>query len=44
MSSDIIKKFQQANLLLNNNAYAEIRGNDDYDYLINELIQYVEEN
>lgn len=44
MSSDIIRKFQKAELLLNNNALAEIKGNDDYDYLINELIEYVEEN
>ena len=44
MSNDIIKKFQKAQLLLNNNAYAEIKGNSDYDYLINELIEYIEEN
>lgn len=44
MSNDIIKKFQKAELLLNNNAFAEIKGNDDYDYLINELIEYMEEN
>ncbi|MBE6488006.1 MAG: DNA-directed DNA polymerase II small subunit [Methanosphaera stadtmanae] len=44
MSNDIIKKFQKAELLLNNNAFAEIKGNDDYDYLINELIEYIEEN
>ena len=44
MTSDIIKKFQQAELLLNNNAYSLIKGNDEYDYLINELIEYIEEN
>ena len=44
MSNDIIKKFQKAEILLNNNAFAEIKGNDDYDYLINELIEYMEEN
>jgi DNA polymerase II small subunit len=30
--------------LLNNNAFSEIKGNNDYDYLINELIEYIEEN
>ena len=44
MSSDIIKKFQEVNLLLNNNAYAEIKANNDTDYLINELIEYIEQN
>lgn len=44
MSSDIIKKFQDVNLLLNNNAYAEIKANNDTDYLINELIEYIERN
>jgi len=44
MTSDIIKKFQEAKLLVNNNAYSEIKGNDDYDYLITELIKYMEEN
>lgn len=44
MSNNIIEKFQKAELLLNNNAYAEIKGTSDYDYLINELIEYVEQN
>ncbi|MCD7781801.1 MAG: DNA-directed DNA polymerase II small subunit [Methanosphaera sp.] len=44
MSQDIIKKFQEADILLNNNAYREIKSNEDYDYLINELIEYLEEN
>ncbi|RAP50503.1 MAG: DNA polymerase II [Methanosphaera sp. SHI613] len=44
MSNEIIEKFQKAELLLNNNAFSEIKGNNDYDYLINELIEYIEEN
>ncbi len=44
MVDNIIKKFQRANILLNNNAYSEIKGNEDYDYLINELIEYIENN
>ena len=44
MSNEIIKKFQEAELLINNNAFSEIKGNNDYDYLISELIEYVEEN
>lgn len=44
MTNDIIKKFQEVELLLNNNAFAEIKGNDDYDYLISELIDYIKEN
>ena len=44
MSNDIIKKFQEVKLLLNNNAYAEIKANNDTDYFINELIEYIEEN
>ena len=38
MSSDIIKKFHEVNLFLNNIAYAEIKANNDTDYLINESI------
>lgn len=44
MSNEIIKKFQEAELLLNNNAFSEIKGNNDYEYLISELIEYIEEN
>ncbi|MDO5826004.1 MAG: DNA-directed DNA polymerase II small subunit [Methanosphaera sp.] len=44
MSNEIIEKFQKAELLINNNAFSEIKGNNDYDYLINELIEYIEEN
>ena len=44
MVNDIIKKFQKSNILLNNNAYSEISSNEDYDYLIGELIRYVEDN
>ena len=44
MPNDIIKKFQDVNLLLNNNAFAEIKANTDTDYLINELIDYMENN
>lgn len=44
MLNDIIKKFQKADILVNYNAYSEIQGNDEYDYLIDELIEYVENN
>ncbi len=44
MASNIIKRFQEAELLINNKAYREIKSNDDYDFLISELIEYMENN
>ena len=42
MEKNIIKKFQEVDLLLNNNAYAEIKANNDTDYLISELIEFID--
>lgn len=42
-NNTIIEKLQKANILLNNNAYAEIRSNEEYNYLIAELIEYIKD-
>ncbi len=44
MASNIIKRFHEADLLLNNKAYKEIKSNEDYDFLITELIEYIKDN
>lgn len=42
MENNIIKKFQEVDLLLNNNAYSEIKASADSDLLIRDLIDFMD--
>lgn len=44
METDIIEKLHAHNMFVNRDAFDEIRAHNDYDYLLDELIEFSEEN